>query len=616
MERVGRYRLERAIGRGGMAEVFEAVAEGEDGFRRRVAVKRVLPNGDPGGARTRMFLDEARIAAQLHHGNIVAVLDYGVVDGAPFQVLEFVDGADAARLAELGAAAGAPMPVEVALYVCAAVAHALAYAHDARDADGRALSIVHRDVSPSNVLVSWAGDVKLTDFGIALAANRTEKTADGITKGKLLYMSPEQATLAGVDARTDVFALGCTLHALVAGESPLAGEGVLMGALAGAALPLASDLPDDVRALVAKATATARARRYEDAHALAAALGRALRARLEEDPRLVAQRWLARVRPGAAPVRGALDALLDLELVLGPGPDDVRCFQSTRATQAVGPQAPARSGPLLADPTAPTANVLALGAPHLGSGGAKPRDDAADAPPPGAAPAHEHAPVENAPSARAQRVVPRVSAARRLLVPALLALLALSFAGAVLLRVGSARRSVPDPRAAPAPGGTSASVASGPPARAPELLATAPALDAAPVAPLPARLRPTPPAAPTAIAPVRHNAHAPLPRASAAPAAPAAPAVTGASTVAPAALSAAPGTDAPPAVLVVGGAGAQRGEILIDGRSRGYAPRTLTLPAGSYVLQLVLPDGRRTAAETVELSARNTPSNPLRRIYP
>src|SRR5688500_1305451 len=214
-----------------MAEVLLATAVGEDGFERRVAIKRMLEGGSSDPSFVRMFLDEARIASRLHHGNIVGLLDYGVVEGMPFHVLELVDGENAASLAHLGAEHDAPMPVEVALHLCVEVAHALDYAHRARDPSGRALGIVHRDVKPANVLVSWEGDVKLGDFGIALAHDRAEQTEDGVAKGTLAYMAPEQALHRDVGPRTDVFALGCVLHALVAGESPVTRSGGLAAVL-------------------------------------------------------------------------------------------------------------------------------------------------------------------------------------------------------------------------------------------------------------------------------------------------------------------------------------------------------------------------------------------------
>ena len=299
-----------------MAEVFEGVALGAGGFRRRVAIKRMLRERSFDAAFGRMFLDEARIASQLHHANIVGVLDYGVSEGLPFQVLDYVEGMDAGRLRERGAAMGAPLPVEVALYVVTQIAHALAYAHAAVDGDGQPLGIIHRDVSPGNILVSWSGDVKLTDFGIAFAKGRLETTIAGTTKGTLLYMSPEQIMRGELDARTDVFALGCVLHALLTGSSPLAGDSAMAELVAGKPLAIDRGLPDDVYDIIGKATRRSRSDRFDGAAPLAEVLGEALARRISRDGRTITREWLAKVRGEAAPRRGKLDAFLDLEMVL------------------------------------------------------------------------------------------------------------------------------------------------------------------------------------------------------------------------------------------------------------------------------------------------------------
>jgi serine/threonine protein kinase len=297
-----RYRLLRRLARGGMGEVWEAVAVGSVGFERKVAIKRVFPDHQGDAPYLRMFVDEARIASNLHHANIAAVLDFGVADGVPFQVMDYVDGIDLQRLATLAMERGEPLPAELAVYVCLQVAHALSYAHAAQDARGEPLHIVHRDVSPDNVLVSWAGDVKLSDFGIAFAEGRMEKTAQGVMKGKLGYMSPEQATAGTVDLRADIFSLGCVLHRLLTGESPLAGDTALANLLAGNEIVLGPAVPPDLAPIVAKAVRRSRFDRYETAGALAEALGVALAARMTRDPRRAMCEWIERVRPGLIPL--------------------------------------------------------------------------------------------------------------------------------------------------------------------------------------------------------------------------------------------------------------------------------------------------------------------------
>jgi serine/threonine protein kinase len=213
-----RYRLVRTIASGGMAQVLEAAAQGMEGFERRVAIKRLLPQHLRDNGRRRMFFDEASIGARLHHGGIVQIMDYGLIDGAAFLAMEFVDGVDALRAVTLSGE-DRVMPEGIALHVISEVAHALAYIHDVKDEHGEPLGIVHRDVSPQNILLSWDGDVKLSDFGIALCMQREEQTAEGVVKGKLPYMAPEQALGERVNAAADVYALGATLATLLGGRA-------------------------------------------------------------------------------------------------------------------------------------------------------------------------------------------------------------------------------------------------------------------------------------------------------------------------------------------------------------------------------------------------------------
>lgn len=295
----GKYELVRPLGQGGMAEVWEAVLHGDAGFRRRVAVKRMAAERVGDARLQRMFVDEARLASRLHHANLVAVFDFGVVDGVAFQVLELVDGFDLARLASWGAAAGAPVPVPVALGVVALVAHALHAAHTAVSDDGAPLNIVHRDVSPQNVLVSRAGEVKLADFGIALWEQRTEKTLGATARGKPTYMAPEQAMRGAIDGRADVFSLGCTLHALLTGHSPLGDENALVDLLAGVELVPEPSLADPIRALIGRSLRRDRQLRQPTAEAFAQECEQALRALAAPDFELrkALKAWLRVVVP-------------------------------------------------------------------------------------------------------------------------------------------------------------------------------------------------------------------------------------------------------------------------------------------------------------------------------
>ena len=276
-----------------MAEVHEASLDGHDGFVRKVALKRVRPELARDPELVRMFSDEARLASHLHHANLVAVLDYGVHEGVPFQALELVVGASLEALQLRCAGDGLAIPEELALHVAREIAHGLAYAHRAKDESGRALGLVHRDVSPANVLVSEAGDVKLADFGIAFAKKREVETAHGVLRGKPSYMAPEQATKGTLDARTDVFALGCTLHFALTGRSPLEGDAVLMKLLVGEPAPIEARLPEDLRGLIARALSPDRRERFASAEAFAEELDAAYRRRSERDGRAALRAWVA-----------------------------------------------------------------------------------------------------------------------------------------------------------------------------------------------------------------------------------------------------------------------------------------------------------------------------------
>jgi serine/threonine-protein kinase len=313
-----------------MAEVFEAELAGELGFSRKVAIKRMLGDAaaDPGAAQR--FLDEARIASKLHHANIVGVLDVGLLDDLPFQVLELVDGMNAQQLM---ARAGGHLPLPIALILAGSVAHALDHAHSAHDDAGVPLGIVHRDVKPSNLLVSWGGDVKLSDFGIAVAYDRTALTETGVVAGTAGFIAPEQRVRSEIDGRTDVFALGLTLHALVTGYTPLRELAVEASLLVGETVPIDAALPADIAQLIARAVAPKRTDRLTAAQ-LADAMGAALASRLTRDARSHLRAFLEPYQP-TRPKPGALDQFLGLDVVLADAPDDAPPRYTLLATTAV-----------------------------------------------------------------------------------------------------------------------------------------------------------------------------------------------------------------------------------------------------------------------------------------
>src|SRR5579862_5237309 len=219
-----RYRVIERLESGGMAEVFRAESEGLQGFRKQVAIKRVLPHLSSKKKFISMFLDEARLSAQLSHSNCVQVFDIGVGDNAFFIVMEFVDGANLKAIIEHLKKHGRDFPVEVAVYICLELCKGLAYAHELTDSNGVPLHIVHRDMSPPNVLITKHGEIKIVDFGLAKANSQLEKSEPGIIKGKFSYLSPEAAMAQEVDARTDVFAVGIILWELLSGKRLFLGE--------------------------------------------------------------------------------------------------------------------------------------------------------------------------------------------------------------------------------------------------------------------------------------------------------------------------------------------------------------------------------------------------------
>jgi serine/threonine-protein kinase len=217
--RFGRYQLTQRLGAGGMAEVFRASEEGPRGFSRDVALKRILPQFAHNPEFADMLATEARVSALLQHPVIVQILEFGEIEGIYYLALELVEGCDLRRLRFACNKRGVPMPPGLACYLMAEVASALAYAHARCDSDGRPLEIVHRDVSPSNIMVATSGAVKLLDFGIAKASSfvRDEQTRTGMLKGKLSYMSPEQANGLALDRRSDIFSLGIVFHECLVG---------------------------------------------------------------------------------------------------------------------------------------------------------------------------------------------------------------------------------------------------------------------------------------------------------------------------------------------------------------------------------------------------------------
>jgi serine/threonine-protein kinase len=279
-ERLGRYTLERKLATGGMAEVFLARQSGPEGFEKVCVVKRMLPTltGDP--SFVRMFLDEARLAAQLNHPNIAQIFDFGEVSGTFYLAMEYVPGSNLRAIVKEHQRRGTFMPVPVAARVVSQAALALDYAHGTTTADGAPLGLVHRDVSPQNILLGTAGTVKLIDFGVAKAATATHHTRTGLIKGKYAYMSPEQIRAQPLDRRSDVYALGLVLYELLASARAVQGVSdvqVMESAIKMAFEPIERrrpDLPEEIAAVVRRALQKDRDARYRTAQDMSEALER------------------------------------------------------------------------------------------------------------------------------------------------------------------------------------------------------------------------------------------------------------------------------------------------------------------------------------------------------
>jgi eukaryotic-like serine/threonine-protein kinase len=266
----GQYELLEPIAVGGMAEVFKGRVVAAEGFEKFVAIKRILPDLAEDDRFVKMLLTEARIHSALSHRNIVQIHDLGISeDGQYFIVLEYVEGYDLRIISEQLTAEGEIIPEALSLHIASELAQGLHFAHELRGADGQALGLVHRDVTPSNVLISFAGEVKLSDFG--LAKRRHDRSVVGSLKGNLSYMSPEQAMQVPLDRRTDIFSLGAVLFELLTGRrlreitNEVAGWSHVASGVIPSARAIRPDLPVPIERLLDRALAADPERRYPDA---------------------------------------------------------------------------------------------------------------------------------------------------------------------------------------------------------------------------------------------------------------------------------------------------------------------------------------------------------------
>lgn len=269
--RFGKYTLIDRIAVGGMAEIFLARQAGPEGFEKNIVIKRIRPHLSKEPDFVRMFLNEAKLAAQLNHPNIVQIYELGKIGESYFIAMEYIFGRDMRRIIPKADALGIPFPMVYALKIASSVCEGLYFAHQRVDLYGQRLEIVHRDITPENIFVSFDGTVKVLDFGIAKAANQIEQTRVGEIKGKLSYLSPEQCAGKQLDNRSDLFSLGTVLYEWLTGFKLFTGDSevaVLKSITEGkiyAPSYFKADIPDAVEGILMKALEKDRERRYQTA---------------------------------------------------------------------------------------------------------------------------------------------------------------------------------------------------------------------------------------------------------------------------------------------------------------------------------------------------------------
>ena len=287
MKKFGKYLLERQLAIGGMAEVFLARQHGPAGFEKTLVIKRILPHFANDEAFITMFLDEARTSAKLNHPNLVQIYELGEIEGSYYIAMEYIRGQSLAKVTKKLRKMGVHMPLHLAAKIVASTCAGLDYAHNFAGADGESLNLVHRDISPDNVLVSYDGAVKMIDFGIAKARTSESKTQAGAVKGKFSYMSPEQIQGRRLDRRSDIFSLGIVLHELTTLSKPF-GEGADLMTVTAivndppvAAESLIEGYPPALWDIISKALSKKPGSRYESAHEMQIALERFIHSRGE-----------------------------------------------------------------------------------------------------------------------------------------------------------------------------------------------------------------------------------------------------------------------------------------------------------------------------------------------
>jgi serine/threonine protein kinase len=350
----GQYELRELIAVGGMAEVYKGRVAGAEGFEKLVAIKRILPDLAEDERFVKMLLTEARIHSALSHRNIVQIHDLGISgDGEYFIVLEYVEGYDLRVITDQLSEQGEIIPEALSLHIAAEIAQGLHFAHELRGPDGQPLGLVHRDVTPSNVLISMSGEVKLSDFGIA--KRRHDHSVVGSLKGNLAYMSPEQARQTNLDRRTDVFSLGAMLFEMLTGKrlreitDEIAGWNYVASGQVPSVRAVRPDLPESFERLIAKALAPEPERRYADAATFAGAI----RAVLTEMNTPVGASDLQALLAMLSPPRRPRSLVSEVSKVIRLGPEARALGEAIAGPSAADRKTPGASTPPGMTPPAP-----------------------------------------------------------------------------------------------------------------------------------------------------------------------------------------------------------------------------------------------------------------------
>ena len=372
---IGQYVLQRQLAVGGMAEIWLATTQGPAGFQKDVVIKRILPQFATDATFVEMFLDEARLAAALSHPHIVSIFNLGQDGDSYFIAMEFIDGYDLTRLLVRSKTRGLSIPAHIAVRIVADACAGLDYAHNFVDREGNRVGLVHRDISPHNLLISRNGVVKLVDFGVAKAASSVHKTQTGMVKGKLAYLSPEQIHAKVLDGRSDIFAMGIVLYELLTGERPFGGESELLAISAILNEPhqpmsnFRTDLPAGLDEIIVRALA----KKAQDRFQSAAEMERGLEQWLKEQQQLVTQRDLADYltelfsERQAAPTGGGPTLLGDVDAVSSTRLETATEGPWAGAAQASAPEQPVARTPvaLAAAPALGLSSATALNSPDM-----------------------------------------------------------------------------------------------------------------------------------------------------------------------------------------------------------------------------------------------------------